>query len=226
MLRSAVASFLLLAVSSARAITLGQVDNFQGGTLAGWGNGGVGGAPPVLNVADGGPAGAGDRFLQIISDGGGAGGRLTAFNRTQWLGNYLAAGVTAIEVDLQNLGPTSLSIRLAFKGSLSMGAPAYLTTAAVLAPGSGWQHFTFSLLPTNLIPVAGPPAYNTLFSTGLAEVRFINEIAANNSNGDILVGQVGIDNVRAVPEPAVSVLLAGALLLAGTLRMRRRRATA
>ena len=36
----------------------------------------------------------------------GPGGRLVAFNRTQWLGNYNAAGVNAIEMDVINPSAT------------------------------------------------------------------------------------------------------------------------
>ena len=57
-------------------------------------------------MPDGGPAGAGDQYMRITSNGGfGAGSRLTVLNRTQWLGNYIAAGVTAVEMDL--LAPTA-----------------------------------------------------------------------------------------------------------------------
>jgi hypothetical protein len=68
------------------------LDTFQGGTLLGWG----GGASPT-NIATGGPAGAGDRYLQVTGSGaGGAGGVPATSNGVQWSGNYSAAGVTAI----------------------------------------------------------------------------------------------------------------------------------
>ena len=212
-------------LATASAISLGQLDDFEDNTVENWGNGAVPGAPAPTNMSSGGAAGGNDNFLQIASlGGGGAGSRLTLFNRSQWLGNYIAAGVTAIEVDLRNSGPTQLSIRLAFKSSLSMGGPAYLTQPAILPSGSGWQHFTFSLTPASLIPVAGPPAYNTLFSGGIAEVRFINEVGANNSNGDIITAQLGIDNIRAVPEPAGIYLLgAGLVALITCSRARQKR---
>ena len=221
--RQLIAVAVLISATSASAITLGQVDNFEDNTLQNWQNGNIGGVPVPTNIASGGPAGANDNFLQIAAvGGGGAGSRLTLFNHAQWLGNYIVAGVTAIEVDLRNQGATSLSIRLAFKSSTAMGAPAYLTTAAILPSGSGWQHFTFSLAPSALIPVFGPPAYNTMFSGGLAEVRFINEVGANNSASDIIAAQLGIDNIRAVPEPAVSALLVTAFAAVAAIRRRKR----
>ncbi|MEO6435672.1 MAG: hypothetical protein ABIP55_07905, partial [Tepidisphaeraceae bacterium] len=67
------------------AISAGQVDTFQDGTLAGWKNGGA--QPAPTNVANGGPAGANDRFLQFTSTN-----RLAVFNETTWSGNFNAAG--------------------------------------------------------------------------------------------------------------------------------------
>ena len=91
-------------------------------------NGEIIGTVPVTNISTGGPAGAGDHYIQLTADGSNSGGKLTAFNRDQWLGDYLAAGVTAIEVDLLNQSAVTLSIRLAFKnGPGSSGVPGYLS---------------------------------------------------------------------------------------------------
>lgn len=201
---------------SAGAVSVGQIDTFQDGTTANWDNGEIIGTTPVTNIATGGPAGAGDRFIQVTSDGVGSGGKLTAWNREQWLGNYIAAGVTAIEVDLRNQSSVSLSIRLAFKEGPGGGAsaPGYLSQAMVLPVGSGWQHFTISLLPANLIPVNSPAPWNTFF---IGEVRFIHAVGTTSLSGTSIVGQLGIDNIQAVPEPTISALFAGSLLaLTGT----------
>ncbi len=200
----------VLVVCSASAVVVGQIDDFQDGTTANWANGEIIGTVPVTNIPTGGPAGAGDHYIQLTSDGSGSGGKLTAFNRDQWLGDYLAAGVTSIEVDLLNQSTVSLSIRLAFKtGPGSAGVPGYLTQAMLLPVGSGWQHFTISLAPANLTPVGGPSPWNTFF---IGEVRFINEAGTSNLSGTPVVGQLGIDNVRAVPEPTTTILLSGTLL--------------
>ena len=74
----------------------------------------------------------------------------------------------------------------------------------LLPVGSGWQHFTISLLAANLIPVGGPAPWNTFF---IGEVRFINETGTSNLSGTPVVGQLGIDNIRAVPWPKASLLL-------------------
>ena len=213
--------FLLFLSCSASAVVVGQIDDFQDGTTSNWTNGEILGTTPVTNIANGGPAGAGDHYIQLTSDGSGSGGKLTAFNRDQWLGDYPAANVTAIEVDLLNQSSLTLSIRLAFKnGPGSNGVPGYLSQAMVLPAGSGWQHFTISLLPANLTPVGGPAPWDTFF---IGEVRFIHEVGTTNLSGTPVVGQMGIDNIRAVPEPTTTLLFFGTLLVsAASLKNRSR----
>jgi hypothetical protein len=198
------------------ALVFGQIDDFEDGTLMGWSNGGT-----LTNISSGGPAGANDNYLQLTADGAGSSGRLTAFNLQQWLGNYVGQGVTAIEIDLRNEGPTSLSIRLAFKSQNLSNVPGYLSLPVLLPVGSGWQHFSISLLPANMIPIGGPAAYNTFFTSGVGDVRIINEVGATNLNGDFIVGQLGFDNIHAVPEPTTVVLVSGSLLAFALLRARK-----
>jgi hypothetical protein len=204
---------------AAHAVAVGQIDDFQDGTLANWANGGQG-APPLMNIPTGGPGGAGDHFLQITSiGGGGPGSRLTAFNRDQWLGNYITAGVNGIDMDLLNTGTVTLSIRIAFKQDTSFGAPGYLSAAFLLPPDSAWHHTLFSITPGSMIAIGSPEPFNTFF-THPAELRLINEVGADNLNGDPIAAQLGVDNIRAVPEPATWILLSVAIPIALILRKR------
>ncbi len=209
---------LLLLSERALAVVAGQIDTFEDGTKMGWSNG----VPDnLINVNTGGPAGVGDRYLQLSADGSGNGGRLTMFNLQQWLGNYIAQGITAIEMDLRNTGTTSVSMRLAFKAQNLMNSPGYLSKPFVLAPGSGWQHFSFSIASADMIAVGGPTAYNTFFSSGIGDARLINEAGTSNLNGDPIIGQVSIDNIRAVPEPTATAFLLGTGFLAVFLARKR-----
>lgn len=209
----------LFFVHPADAIVFGQVDDFQSGTLMGWDNG----AQQVALINSGGPAGINDAYIQVTANGGGMGGRLVAQNFGQWTGDYIAAGVNAIEFDLINQSSVTLSIRIAFKTDSTQASSGYLSLPAILAVGSGWQHFSISLTAANLTAIGGPAAYNTFFQNGFGEMRIINEAGSANLNGDPVVGQLGIDNIRAVPEPTATALAAGGLLWLGARFLRGKR---
>ena len=212
---------LFLFAGSAKAIVVGQIDDFEDGTLQNWANGGAG-APPVLNIDTGGPAGANDNFMQVTADGAGAGRFLTVFNRSQWLGDYIGAGVTAIEMDLRNLGSVSLTIRLGFKDAAGPGGVGYLSSGFTLAAGSDWQHVVFPINPASMTAIGGPDAFNTFFASDLQEMRIINEAGTSNLTGDSVTGQLGVDNIHAVPEPS-AVLLTVAGMLAFAVARRKRK---
>ncbi len=226
-----VLALLLFFVRPAGAIVLGQVDDFQSADpldRQNW----VNGASQVERINGGGPLGAGDNYIRVTSDGSGSGGRLVAQNYnnpfnappivSQWTGNYIAAGVRAIEFDLNNMSAVTLSIRIAFKTDITQGSPGYLSARVVVLPGSGWQHFSISILPGNMTAIGGPAAYNTFFANGFAEMRIINEVGATNLNGDPVTGVLGIDNIRAVPEPSTVALAAAGLLWLGGRLVRRK----
>lgn len=197
------AGFMLASIASAQIVN-GQVDTFQDGTLMNW----TGGANPS-NVATGGPAGSGDRFLLLTSNGGsGSGSRLATYNDNQWAGNYQAAGVTRIQADFNNFGATTLMLRVVI---FRFNSPISRYTSAnpyVLPPGSGWQHVEFFLDSTNLVLVDGSASFSQAI-TGVDRFMFRHDDGTPSSTGSPIAGVLGIDNVRAVPEPASIVVLAG-----------------
>lgn len=222
-LKSAVVAIITLGfAASGYAIVPGQTDDFQDGTTQNWTNGGAPGAPPIVNFTSGGPAGAGDRYIQITSlGGGGPGSRLTAFNRDQWLGNYVGQGIVAIEMDLNNLGKSELSIRLAFKHDTGIASPGYVSQAFVLQPEPMWQHVVFSIDMASLTAINGPADFNTFFSGDFQEVRIINSTVPD-LNGEPVSGLLGVDNIHAVPEPSSFVLAATGMLAILSVRLRGR----
>jgi hypothetical protein len=185
-----------LAGSPAAAISLGQVDAFQSGTL-GWG-----GRSSPTNVATGGPAGSGDAYLQI---------RATAFNlgannTTQWSGNYLSAGVTGLDLHLNNFGPSQVALRLSLFGP---GGTFTTTNEIVLSAGSGWQALHLGLGELDLTRTVGAGTLaETLAAVDTLLLRHDPDPISPSGEQNSVTATLGIDNITAVPEPASGLLLA------------------
>ncbi len=207
-----VASALTGTAVQAAALTLGMADTFESGADGGWTVGAASLLPPTV-VASGGPAGAGDGYLALAALGGlGAGSRLTVIAGPQWAGDYSAAGVDGITMDLKNLGSTALNLRLWLAGPL--GASALSLDAVILPPGSDWTPMRFSLDP------------GALSGQALASLSNVQQLRLFHATtpafpGQPIVAALGLDNVTAVPEtPSLWLLLAG-LASVGALRPRR-----
>ena len=209
----------------ARAAVVGQVDTFQSLTTEGWFAGGAQGQQPPTPphvMPDGGPNGAGDAFLVVTSEGGnGPGSRMSVINGTQWAGDYLSAGIGVIAMDVNNLGTSDLTLRLVFENPVA-GPPTDLAVSTVgltLAAGSGWTHVEFPIAPSDLTAVDGTA------ENALATATFIRIIHSTDPTfpPDPIAGQLGVDNITAVPEPAA---LGGALAAGGLMLARRRRRVA
>lgn len=205
----------LVSGSSAFGITFGQIDTFQDGTVMGWQTGPTDPSPPA-NIANGGPAGAGDRYMLLTSSGGlGVGGKLVVHNQAQWSGNYTAAGVTVIRMNLNNLGNTDLNIRLLFE-SVGILDQAITTNSFNIAAGSGWVTAVIPIAASDLTPIIGTSA-NALANT--FRFRILHGTGLGFPPAPI-AASLGVDNINAVPEPAtIAVLSVGTIAL-----IRRRRA--
>ena len=180
---------ILLLAPAASAVQFGQTDDFEEG-LEGWTSGMSNPNGPEVE-SDAGPGGAGDdAMLATATGGGGAGGKLVIFNQDQWSGNYLAAGVNQIEMDLENRGGAAVMIRLALGAS---GARWVATDAVALPAASGFVHATFSLRPEDLTMVSGVGSIEDVLAD-VAELRILNS-AAPDFRGDIAAAELTVDNI-------------------------------
>ncbi len=199
---------------AASAILINQIDTFQSGDLAGW-NGGI----TYTNAPSGGPAGDGDRYLRAST----AGSHMGTRNDFQWAGNYLAAGVSRIEMDLRNEGSTVLSMRLMF---LAQGvADSWTSTTAFVVPTGGeWHHAVFEISPSALTNVGSGlfPYENALSNVTRLLLRHDPGTPSPPTQSVNVTAALGIDNIRAVPEPTVAMLAASMAAVALLRRPARR----
>jgi len=208
----------LLTPALAFGITNGQVDDFQSGTVQNWAEGNPSPNPPTV-VLNSGPLGAGDHALQDISNGTlGAGGRQVMFNQSQWTGDYVAAGVTGIE--LMIMVPSSsvpLDLRIAIRdGSTDYGS----TNAVPVAADNQWHLASFGLASGDMTLIGGVDSLNTVLS-GVTELRILSANAGPALIGDSIASEMNIDNITAVPEPCTASLVALGALMLGRARRRR-----
>ncbi|HPG24023.1 MAG: hypothetical protein H6748_08460 [Spirochaetaceae bacterium] len=225
--RLALASLMLLlfvapGLTQAQIVE-GTLDDFQGGTTEGWVAGLGLATPPIppTAVANAGPDGAGDFALRITATGAivGAGGKLVVNNvDARWIGDYEAAGVTAILVDVNNLNPFPLTLRA---GLESPSAGRWVSPGVVVPATSGWTTIELAIDSTDLL-VGGFGATDPVVArSDVAVLRLLHSTSADYQ-AEPIAAQLDVDNVEAVPEPALEIgLLAGSLGLAG-MRARRR----
>ena len=219
---------LLLGTSMAQGITVGQVDDFEiGGDTAFWEGGKPGFSPPPSQIPDGGLGGVGDGYLQISVSGYHLG---THNDLGQWVGDYLSAGVTSIELDAnRTAGPSDVSLRFLLFGP---GGTWASTNLAPTLAGPGWQHLSFGLSAADLTYVPGSFAVpdgtgilaDTLSDVTLLLIRHDGLIPTiPGTHPPHITATLGLDNITAVPEPSAFVLVTMAAVgLLGYARRRRR----
>lgn len=201
---SLIASLLIPAYAG--AVTLGQHDSFSGPSLDGWSRG--------VALADAGPEGVGDDALEMVADGFVTDGKIVNFNQSQWSGDYLAAGITAIMIDVNNTGANDLLLRVVF-GTTSFPrfglGDWYASIQAVpVMAGSGWQTILLPIGPTDLRRVQGSGGYSDALGS-VSTMRLLHS-AVPRTQGDPIVATLRIDNITAVPEPGTGLLVLTGLL--------------
>ncbi|HKA15671.1 MAG TPA: hypothetical protein VKH41_11685 [Myxococcota bacterium] len=192
-----IAAICLLRVPAA-AITLNQVDDFQSGTVLDWTVGST-----LSNWPTGGPGGAGDHYLRVSSGGG----NLGTYNKTQWSGDYGAAGVARLTFDLVNFGPDPVSLRITlFTPGCNSGGTACTawtsTDPIVLPAGSGWVKAEFALAEPDLTRFFG----SDTLAASLANIERLllrHDPDALDPPGvqNPVNAIIGVDNITALPEP-------------------------
>jgi len=202
------------------AVEVGQIDDFEDGTVQNWiwGRSNFGGPVVVTSEMS--------TYLETESFGGGdaPGSRMAILNRQQWTGDYLAAGVGAIRLNAINDGPNfafeDLTVRLAFSSqSASIGSGRVVTNEGyLLSRGDGWQQLEFDL--SELTGIAGSNVPEVMSS--VSELRIIS---AENPEfiGDQIIARLGVDDISAVVVPEPTIWPFGYLVITFVIRQERRR---
>jgi hypothetical protein len=220
-----VALALAGAAPAGAQVTLGQIDTFTSGAEGWFFGGGPGGIPitPAAVDPSGGPGGAGDAFMHLNATGSaGPGSRLSILNAAHWGGNYLAAGVGAIRMDVQNPSASDLFLRIFVEALGAMGPTDIAVTRAVFVPaGSDWMTVFFPLLPGSLANVPIPGGSVTGALTNATLIR----LAHSPTGGEPppVDAELFVDNVAAlgtIPEPSTVVLVTSGVLALAALRRR------
>ena len=209
---------LLLVAAVAPVLGLGiyLTDTFQDGTVMFWDGTSITGYVPA-NIPNGGPNGAGDKYLRIKSKGGtGSGSNLATYNTVNWNGNYLALKITSIECDMKNEGATNLQMRLMLHGG---NGSKWVSSAPISVPtGSGWLHVSFPISTSTLTRVSGSGTLNDCL-TLVSNTQFKHATTVQVA-GTSIVAQLGIDNIFALPGTAIiptSFIFGPGLHISGTL---------
>jgi len=182
--------FLCTTALGVAQANLGQIDTFSDGTTQSW----AGGSSPT-NIASGGPAGSGDRYLQISATAN----FLATFNIDRWGGSFTAANITRIECDLKNLGATPLVVRLVLFAS--DGSRWSSTNAVSLDAGSAWTDAAWDLSDSGFERTVGTGTFAQAMA-GIERIMLRHEPTIT-AGGTSVTGALGIDNFSA-PAPAAA----------------------
>jgi hypothetical protein len=180
---------LLIVPSLGFGIGLGQIDDFETG-LQNWRSGSNNPNPPEAVILGGGS----DRVMVVTANGGsGAGSKLVVFNLAQWSGDYIAAGVTGVSLDLENLSSTELMIRLVVRGA----GGSFASDAVDLPAGANLGTVILSLLPNDLTHVGVGPNDVDATLSNVTELRILHS-AVPQSVGDVVDASIAVDDITAV----------------------------
>jgi hypothetical protein len=190
-----------------QAATLSHVSDFEGSDKDGWQHPVA--TPLQTSIQMDGPH---NQVLLVSSSGGtGAGSRLVVPNLSApWIGDYTAAGITAVQMDLVNNSGINLAIRVGLEG----GAPGNRWTSIVpvsLAPSERGT-FRFELDSSSMSTAGGNDLTSAL--ADVSQIRILHNLNAGDFKGAKVAGSFTVDNMALVPEPSsVSLFLLGSSIL-------------
>jgi hypothetical protein len=207
-----IVSPLLFLTPALADITVGHVDDFQDGTTQHWRIGQVSSFPK--NLANSGPLGTGDHALFMTNTQAGSRPLLIVLNEdnqqfpgpANWEGDWTAAGVTQISLDVRNpgmtVGASNLTMRLGIAGpdGASAFGDVYITAGQIVPPDNNWHSLTFDVQASDFIAAGS----GTDIPNALADVTqlriFSNPLDEFPGSG--APNEFYLDNIRVIGAPA------------------------
>lgn len=188
-------SLLFSPMLRAQNVTLGHVEDFEGGDLAGWVHPAGSPTEPVIATD-----GMGNSYLTFGSSGPGfaAGSRLAMVSdHEDWTGDYSAQGIEFFRMDVANRGTNALNLRMVLETTLP---DRVASLAPVNVPADGlWYTVDFPIAPADLVVVSGvAPALAVLGD--VQSIRLISS-AAPSHKGDEIVATLDVDNMAVLATP-------------------------
>ncbi len=185
------------AAAPSKAITVNQVDDFQDDTTQHWS-----GADPT-QIPDSGPSGTGDFALHVTATGSDSrGGKLLAFNQEfQWNGNWTAAGVARIAMDVRNPNQFPLAMRVGISGpgrfTFNGTGDVHVSTNPILIPADNtWHSVVFPVLAADFTSL-NPQSDITAALAEVTHLRILHNLAVQFVGAQVS-GSFYVDNIRAL----------------------------
>src|SRR5262249_20056240 len=124
------------------------------------------------------------------------------FNQMQWKGNYTAANVGSVSMELKNFGAVGslpLSMRITIRDATgNRSVPGGSTTSPFSLPADGqWHLAPFVLNSANMTAVGSPDPLATVLLS-VQDFRLLDS-SAPAVIGDSINAQIGVDDITPLP---------------------------
>jgi len=204
------AALLGLSASTISAATVGFVKDFNAGF------GGFSGGSQSYTLETGGVGGTSDAYLQIANPQFPAPLGVRSF-AAELNGNLPADGVTGFSFWLKDVGesdPLEIHVGIGV-GSINF----WMTSAGFVPNSSDWTHFSVDITdPSQWTQTIGTGSFADALAAA-DRLLFRHDLTPVDQRPDVIQGDVGLDRITVLPEPAaLTLILLAALAMPQRLR--------